>query len=415
MKALKAKQTTKNGKTQWTLNARSQGAGRFYGETQEEVWQKYRDSIRGVDAVEFTAQDRLAKLELEKALGKGDDWMLLAARSYLVRAAATGVVLKTVFEAAPLWLAWMESKGKSASFVTNCTTVIGHFKTFLKNDGKDHVVNDITNTKIDEFLTLKTGWSVETKNSVRGRLVNFFTYCVGQLKCCAVHPMKNGGVACIRESNARRPRPRIFTLEEVKALFATAKAEMPHMLPYLALGLFCGIRPDKNSEMGRIQKGDIDLKGGRVEVWGKKRERTVKLSHEQKIRVQLPNGEGFKETTVNYSPALAWLKAAPKLEVTMDRYWRRKLCEASGVKWSSDVMRHTFASCHFYFFKNEIDTAEEMGHDRSMKMMRRHYLNRDAEEFAEQFWSLLPEPKIEVLGDAAAVLEAQTEPLRRSA
>lgn len=391
---MKPKLTEKNGKKCYVMDARANGQGRIYGDSPQECWDKFNAKVKGNDLIEFTEEDKQAKKEL------GDRGTLLECVHLFLAQKPTTARL-SLEKAGDNWVEEMKRLKITSGFIGTGKVVLGHFKTYI---GAETNVSEITSEQIKRFLSSKP-WAVSYRNTIRGRLVHFFTYCV-ESGTCAEHPIKENRVKSVREDREQRKAPpRIFTIEECQKLMETAQEHYPQMLPYLALGLFCGVRPDKKSEMGRILPTDIHLDAGDVEVHGKMGARNVRLSHQVKSTVIHLDGKK-EDTTITYAPALAWLKRAPKkdgkIHVHWSRWTRRELTEKAGVKWSPDVMRHTFASYHYYGFKNGTDTAEQMGHDQSLKMLKKHYLNRSAEPRAMEFWAIMPKPMVLVVPDAVA-------------
>jgi integrase len=57
--------------------------------------------------------------------------------------------------------------------------------------------------------------------------------------------------------------------------------------------------------------------------------------------------------------------------------------------WAQDTMRHTFATMHYAHFRSAAETAAELGHGASLRMMQRHYLNRVTPAEAQAYWQLV--------------------------
>lgn len=353
--------TTKNGKPCWTLDARAEGKGRLYAETRDGVLKKYRSLVLGLDDIEFTDQDRLAKQEL------GDRGTLLeCVRYWLARKPASQQLdLET---AADRWTNELKVAGVTPGYIASASTTLKHFRAHA---GATTPLDAITPDHIRAFLA-SGAWSAAYRNTLRSRLASFFHWAV-TAGACTEHPIANRQVRAIKEP---KRTPRIFTVEECTVLLKTAREQIPHMIPFLVLGIFCGIRPDRAGEMGKLTAADIHLADRTIEVPASKGDcrRTIELSEN----------------------AITWLRLVPTLTITTDRYWRRKLCEAAGVDWSADVMRHTFASYHIKHHQNPGATALMMGHERSLKMLYKHYVAPVTKQAAAQFWSLTPDPVVTI-------------------
>ena len=67
--------------------------------------------------------------------------------------------------------------------------------------------------------------------------------------------------------------------------------------------------------------------------------------------------------------------------------------EKAVVPWGHDITRHSFGSYHLASFRNAGDTAEQMGHASSTKMLFTHYRRAVREQDAQKYWDILPESK----------------------
>ncbi len=174
------------------------------------------------------------------------------------------------------------------------------------------------------------------------------------------------------------PKPAASRAEEV-AIFSAAEAETvmrtvvrvaPRLVPYAAIGLFAGLRPDK--ELRRLEARDVDLEGGAIYI----RRKNAKTGQARMV----PIAGNLK----------AWLAAYPiDVAVWWSRSaWRRVQAE-TGLEFAHDVMRHTRASFRLAETMDAVRTAEEMGHD--VAVLRSNYANRRIPP-AEvgRFWGIRP-------------------------
>jgi hypothetical protein len=269
------------------------------------------------------------------------------------------------------WIAELRRRGVTLAFISHCEIVLRHLKTFA---GPDTLASDITSETIRKFLSSKN-WTATTQNTVRSRLVGFFSFCIAD-GCCAIHPIKDKRVLPVNEE---KKAPTIFTVEECERLLGTAQEHMPHMIPYLVLGLFCGIRPGNDGEMSKLKPENIKLDRGLVEI---------------PAAVSKTRDRRLVELSAN---ALEWLRAAPSLEVVGDRYWRRKLADKAGVEWHQDAMRHSFCSYHVEKHGSADKTALQLGHQGSTKMLHAHYKATVDHADAERFWAITPKSIVKIL------------------
>jgi integrase len=168
--------------------------------------------------------------------------------------------------------------------------------------------------------------------------------------------------------------PEIFTPQETRRLLETAAATDPTCVPFLALGLFAGIRPE---EIRRMRWRHVGVKY---------------------VEITARNSKTHRRRLVAVCPALtAWLALTPEDDRNEDvSPWpvgyqkrKRRLLEAANVRWGHDICRHSFASYHLAAGKNAPATAHELGHG-STAMLFAHYRELVTEEAAAAFWAIRP-------------------------
>lgn len=164
----------------------------------------------------------------------------------------------------------------------------------------------------------------------------------------------------------------IFTAEEAERVMRAAEEFAPSMVPYFAIGLFAGLRPER--ELACLREEYIDLEG-----------RTLYVTRSTAKRVE-------RDVPVSENLA-AWLAAFPvRGAVGFNRKLRRLVAERAGVAWHSDIMRHTRASFRLALTRDPVRVADEMGH--GTDVLRRHYANRRiAPADVERFWEIMPSAK----------------------
>lgn len=204
------------------------------------------------------------------------------------------------------------------------------------------------------------------------------------------------------------PAPRdevcILTAADAAELMSRAEKNAPALVPYLAIGLFAGLRP-MNELRGVVWERDIDLAGGNI---------TVRRASSKTNRARL----------VPISPNLrAWLETVPPSRRTGSIYYSRRLLdwiagkeprqdrrikepgkisrkavkdgkrkprmEFEPIPWGQDILRHTRTSYRLAETKNAPLVAEEGGH--TLAIMRQHYANRTIRAAeVEAFWNIMP-------------------------
>ena len=95
------------------------------------------------------------------------------------------------------------------------------------------------------------------------------------------------------------------------------------MIPYLAIGLFAGVRP---LEIQRLQQQDIT---------------------DQYIEITAANAKTRKRRLVSLSNNLkAWLRLGGDLPPINKPKRLSRILQKAGLEWKPDIMRHSYASYH---------------------------------------------------------------------
>ena len=162
-------------------------------------------------------------------------------------------------------------------------------------------------------------------------------------------------------------QPCIFSPGQISNLMVAAASQDPGMVPYLALGIFAGVRPE---ELMRLGWEDITTHG--VSINGHK----AKTRQRRLITIS----ENLK----------GWLSLGGDLPPKSRRRRLEALRQNSGVPWGHDIMRHSFASYHLAYHGSPDRTAHELGH-RDTQMLYRHYRQLVTREAAETFWAIRPQ------------------------
>jgi len=197
-----------------------------------------------------------------------------------------------------------------------------------------------------------------TRNNVLRHLATFFRWAVREGIATT-----NPALFVPRDRVPEPPRG-ILSVPQAAALMRTAVAKRPALIPYLALGMFAGIRPGEMSRLdpARIGKEWIVIDGA-----------VAKTSDHRTVPVR-PN-------------LRAWLDAYPPSNpippLTQKHLYRaiRGLCEKTLEEddisshitdWPMDCMRHSYASYAYELTHDAALVAAEMGH-RGTDIFFRHY------------------------------------------
>jgi integrase len=185
--------------------------------------------------------------------------------------------------------------------------------------------------------------------------------------------LSSNPVANIDFYQSSRKEVQTFSAKEVKKLLAEAQRTYPLLVPYLAIGIFAGVRPE---EITRLDWSDI---------------------HDGSITVRPEVSKTNRRRFPDIAPNLAsWLAPFQKSEgpvVTLSqdqlRKQRRALCKDTGVVWIQQGMRHSFCSNWLAIHEDVNRLVLQSGHDSVDTMWRRYHRGTRKEE-AEKFWNIVP-------------------------
>src|SRR5262245_12663719 len=229
----------------------------------------------------------------------------------------------------------------------------------------DQPVATITSAEIDDWLR-SLPVSPATRKHYRRLLILAFNFAM-QRGYAASNPAE-------KTAQAREPKtkPGILSVDQATALLENAS---PEILPYIAIGLFAGLR---RAEIERLDWSEIDFDSGHIEVTAEK------------------SKSKFANRFITMQPNLReWLVLLRKLKgsVTPLENFRQLfggVRAAAGItEWPDNALRHSFAAYHLVHFKDAKALALEMGHTDS-GMLFNHYRALVRPKEAERYWNIRP-------------------------
>jgi integrase len=219
--------------------------------------------------------------------------------------------------------------------------------------------NTITPTHLEHWFAQRK-WTRSTIDGVIAKIGPFFTWCVRE-GYCESNPCK-----AVKRPRSDDSPPAIFTPTEAQKLLQAALRYDRRLIPYLAIGLFAGVRP---LEIERLTWADISDRY--IEITA------AKAKTRQRRLVSLL--DNLKE----------WLALGGDLPLMNKRKRLARLLKLAQLKWQPDIMRHSFASYHLAMHTSADKTALELGH-RDSKMLFAHYRELVTQEAAQAYWSIRP-------------------------
>ncbi len=219
--------------------------------------------------------------------------------------------------------------------------------------------NNLTPSHLEAWFTARN-WSRSTIDGVIAKIGPFFNWCVREGYC------KTNPCEAVKRPRSEDKPPSIFRPHEAQKLLQLALKKEPSLIPYLAIGLFAGIRP---AEIERLTRKDI---------------------LEDYIEVSAAKAKTRQRRLVKISPNLKeWLAIRPLGVIRNKRKRLNRILKLTQLTWQPDIMRHSFASYHLAYHCSADKTAHELGH-RDTGMLYRHYRQLVKREDAEVFWAVKP-------------------------
>ena len=293
---------------------------------------------------------------------------------------------KTIKEATDFFIAHLKASEKSCTAVELVKELVAAKKAdgasvrhvddldsrlniFADNfDGKP--VATITSTEIDDWLR-SLPVSAVTRNHYRRLIVLAFNFAVKRGYAT------DNPAAKTDKAKERAGDIGILSVAESARLLESAT---PDILPYIAVGLFAGLR---RAELERLDWSEIDFESGLIEVKAEK----SKTAQRRLVTMQ-PN---LRE----------WLLPVRKHKgnITPERFNAQfvQARKAAGITdWPDNALRHSFASYHLAHFKNAALTALELGHHNS-RITFAHYRELVRPKEAERYWNIKSEVNAKVI------------------
>ena len=314
----------------------------------------------GVEHAEFPTWLRvMAQEAIEKLKPFKGATIMTAVQDYVARLQATEKSC-TAVELVKELVEAKKADGASQRHVNDLRCRLNIFA--KKFDGR--MVSTITSAEIDDWLRSLNVAPI-TRNHYRVLIILAFNFAV-QRGYATDNPAK-------QTAKAKEPKADIGILTVTQAARLLESAT-PDILPYIAIGLFGGLR---RAEIERLDWSEIDFESGLIEVKAEK----SKTAQRRFVTMQ-PN---LRE----------WLMPVRKIKgnITPRENFNKQFVQArvaAGIdEWPDNALRHSFASYHLAHFKNAASTALELGHHDS-RITFAHYRELVKPKEGERYWSIRP-------------------------
>ncbi len=233
----------------------------------------------------------------------------------------------------------------------------------------------------------KKKWKAKTYNEVVGILTSIWKDAVHQ------QLVERNPIEGVARRKVQRSQVAVYTVEQVKALLDCAWKHDREMVPYFAIAIFAGLRPDVRSEITRLDWEDVNFENKQIRV-GK----------------NFDNKTGTRRFVEMEENLLAWLEpwknatgpVVPPNLVRRRRYLTRGKYlspeKTPSEKWNElvpngekarDITRHTYGSYLEGKYRDRNKVMANMGH-LDTSTYEQHYRNARSPQEAEAFWNLRP-------------------------
>ena len=167
----------------------------------------------------------------------------------------------------------------------------------------------------------------------------------------------------------------ILTVKQAKDLLSKSPHEL---IPYVAIGLFAGLR---RSELVELRWEEINLRSANITV-----KADIAKSARRRLVKILPNLKAWLAPYKKDKPSGKLVLSDTTFRKTFDQ--ARK--DANLFEdWPNNALRHSYASYHLAKNKSADELAHEMGHT-SSQLLYQHYRELVQPSEAKKFWAIRP-------------------------
>jgi len=216
----------------------------------------------------------------------------------------------------------------------------------------------------------KGNYAAKSSNHLRTFLISIFSL----PKAVAVFPANP--VKQIPALKLKKKEVSLLSNRDTKALLTKAASDDADLVPWFAIALFAGLRPE--SELGKLDWSDINFE----ERW---------------IRVGFGNKTDTKRFVDLSDTLVAWIapfaKKSGPIQLVNHRKRKDQIVKGT-VTWDRDITRHTYGSNLEAIVRAEEKDSKavvlaNMGHTMT-QTFEQHYRNARTAKQAKAFWNILP-------------------------
>ena len=236
-----------------------------------------------------------------------------------------------------------------------------------------------------ETISKEKNWSDRTYNDYTSMLSSVWKFGVK-------HELteKNPIDGIIRRK-LRKKTIAVYSVNQVKTVLSCAWNHDRDLVPFFAIAIFAGVRPDVTGELGRLEWEDINFEEKWIRVAAKfdnKTETKRFVPIEPNLLTWLNNWKGEKGLILpkNFVKRRRYVtrgkyQSPPR---TPSSKWKELVPYGSKVR---DITRHTYGSYLEAKYRDRNIVKENMGHS-DFDTFEQHYRNARTPKQAEQFWAI---------------------------
>lgn len=338
----------------WRVRYRQDGKLRTKHFSTESEAQRWIEANELKPVSEFTENERLLIGLCRARQKRGGIDMEQTIQEFLEFAEIPRTV--TISQGREMYIEDMHRRQLRPSYIKDAAYTL---EKFVK-DREDWPIVSFTPKQILTFCRLNMAGST-SQDTARSRLRTFFTWA----KDCGYTQIDTEQ---IKWRKARKDS-KVIEFWEPDQVWRFVEA-CPRKLQFpMALLFLSGVRP--LGEFMQLSYDHLDLENGTIYI-------PSNISKTRNHRIIRELGDLWKL----YEPKEG--KVCPVSYRNLRTHIQRT-CQATGLKWSHDVSRHTFATCAFH---RSLEWAmENMGHS-SSKIFMRHYKGVINPEKAEKLWKI---------------------------
>lgn len=293
----------------------------------------------------------------------------------------------SVQDAVDKFIAEKKSANRRERYLIDLRQELGYLKIKFGRKSVHELQKDDLAALID-----KPGRGPQRQNNIRKDYRTFLNWCVDNGYA------QNNPAELVPQKTVERAEIAALSVEKVKDLLDAAAAHKSgKLVPYVALGTFCAIRPD---ELARLAWDQIDLKERQVTITAsaaKKRGRRVVDIPENCLAWLRPHAEKQKPIIgPNWRKDFAAVRAKIGYGVLSPKE-KKENPDLKLQAWPQDVLRHTGISCHYRRHEDEGKTAAWAGN--SPDMIHTHYRALVSAKDAAAFFEIVPDANGRVAKD----------------